>query len=60
MHFPGKGGSVTETEAENVQLVAAGSPPDFVVHLHFLFHITINPDGTVTSYIDTLTATCGC
>lgn len=36
--------------------ISQGSAPNFVIHA--LFHITINPDGTVTAFVSNFTATC--
>jgi hypothetical protein len=50
--FPGE----TETAGENYHLIAHGQAPNFVAHA--LFHITINANGDVTSFIDIVTTDC--
>lgn len=50
------GGTITGTEPISFEIISQGSDPNLIIKA--LFHITINPDGTVTSYIDTYTADC--
>jgi hypothetical protein len=49
-------GGNTQTAHEDFQVISVGSAPNFVIHT--LFHITINPDGTTTSSVDTITSEC--
>lgn len=53
--FNGKVG-VEETSTFTFSEISKGSAPNFVVQA--LFHITINPDGTVTAFVDNFSATC--
>ncbi len=58
-HFSGtfdSGVTVTETEPISFTMISQGSAPNYIIHA--LAHITINPDGTTTSYIDTYTSEC--
>jgi hypothetical protein len=58
LHFPALVGAVVETEfPRSIRMVTTGSALNF--ELHVLFHVTINPDGSVTSFVDNVTATCG-
>jgi hypothetical protein len=50
------GGTDTITEPLSFEVISQGSAPNFLFHL--LLHETINPDGTVTSFIDTFTTEC--
>ena len=50
------GGATTVTEGEHVSYVTSGGGNNLEVHL--LFHLTINPDGTLTSYVDTFSIRC--
>jgi hypothetical protein len=48
------GETVTLTFPFTFSGISKGSEPNFVIHS--IFHITINPDGTVTSFVDTFSA----
>ncbi len=50
------GGTITMTLALPFELISKGSAPNFLVHA--LLHITINPNGVVTSSIDTFSEEC--
>lgn len=50
------GGSITVTEPFTFSEISKGSAPNFIEHA--LYHVTVNPDGTVTSFIDTYSAEC--
>ena len=50
------GGTITVTEPISIELVSKGSAPNQKIKV--LFHITINPDGTTTSFIDTFSVDC--
>lgn len=45
-----------ETATSTFTIISHGSAPNFVAHSDF--HITVNADGTVTSYHDNMSATC--
>lgn len=45
-----------ETTTETFSFISQGSAPNFI--MHFDFHITVNADGTVTSYHNNFTAVC--
>jgi hypothetical protein len=47
---------VNQTINASELVIGQGSVPNF--DLHELLHITINADGTITSSIDNVTATC--
>jgi hypothetical protein len=53
LNFP-VGASITFMESE--QVVATGSAPNFL--LTDVFHLTVNPDGTTTSFRDGFTSSC--
>jgi len=53
--FNGLVGS-TETFVNNFRIIGMGPNNDFVVHENV--HVTVNPDGTVTSSVDNFSATC--
>jgi hypothetical protein len=50
------GGAVTITSPLNVELIAQGNVPNFL--LKALFHITVNPDGTVTASVSDFDTVC--
>lgn len=50
------GVTFTSTRAISTELIAQGSEPNFLFRA--LAHITVNPDGTVTSSFDTFTSAC--
>ena len=50
------GGTFTVTEPISIELVSKGSAPNQKIKV--LLHITINPDGTTTSFIDTFSVDC--
>lgn len=50
------GDTVTETMPKSVELVAQGQAPNLL--LHELIHMTVNPDGTITSSVDTFSTEC--
>jgi hypothetical protein len=47
---------VTFTFPQTFTLISEGSAPNFTVNV--LFHITFNPDGTVTAFVNTFSASC--
>jgi hypothetical protein len=49
-------GSLTETAQQSVGVISAGSAPNFTVD--FLFHLTIDANGNLTSFIYTSTTEC--
>lgn len=48
--------TLTRTEPVSSELIAQGSAPNFLFKA--LAHITVNPDGTVTSFFDSFTPAC--
>ncbi len=50
------GGTITATHPISEEIISQGSAPNFL--LKGLMHITVNPDGTVTSFVDTFTTEC--
>jgi hypothetical protein len=55
VHFSGQGG-VTQTASQQAGLVTTGSAQNLTMDT--LFHITINPNGSFTAFVDTVTSTC--
>jgi hypothetical protein len=53
--FNGKVGFET-TSTLTFSEISKGSAPNFVVQA--VFHITVNPDGTVTAFVNNFTTTC--
>lgn len=53
--FNGRVG-VEETATDTFSAISLGSAPNFVVTA--VFHITVNPDGTVTAFVNNFTAAC--
>jgi hypothetical protein len=49
-------GAAEETQVSNFTAISQGSAPNFVVH--FLFHITVNANGDITSFVDNFSAEC--
>lgn len=47
---------VEVTATDTFSEISKGSAPNFVVQA--VFHITVNPDGTVTAFVDHFTAEC--
>jgi hypothetical protein len=47
---------VESTSTVTFTEISQGSAPNFL--LHAVFHITITPNGTVTSYVDNFTVEC--
>ena len=47
---------VEQTIPQTFSEISNGSAPNFEVHS--LFHITVNPNGTVTAFVDNFTASC--
>jgi hypothetical protein len=50
------GGTYVETDVNNFRIIGQGPGNNFMVHDNF--HITVNPDGTVTSFHDNFSVTC--
>jgi hypothetical protein len=50
------GGTFTDTFVNNFKIIGQGTSPNYLVHENF--HITVNPDGTVTSFHDNFSITC--
>jgi len=50
------GGTYVETDVNNFRIIGSGPGNNFMVHDNF--HITVNPDGTVTSFHDNFSITC--
>src|SRR3954464_2843517 len=46
----------TFTQGENFHVIGQGQTPNFV--LHTLFHITVDANGNVTSFVDNFTTDC--
>jgi hypothetical protein len=49
-------GATTQTFTEDVRYIAPGRDNNLLVHYNQ--HITINPDGTVTAFVDNVRITC--
>jgi hypothetical protein len=47
---------VEQIETITISIISKGSAPNVVIHA--VFHITVRPDGTVTAFVDHLTAEC--
>ena len=47
---------IEETDAFSFSEISKGSAPNFEVHA--LLHVTVNANGTVTTFVDNFTATC--
>jgi hypothetical protein len=41
---------VEQTINDSIELISQGAAPNFVVL--FVFHFTVNPDGTLTAFVD--------
>jgi len=47
---------IEETFVLTFSEISKGSAPNFEVHM--LEHVTVNPNGTITSFVDHITANC--
>jgi hypothetical protein len=50
------GGSITVTNPISFRLISNGREPNFIVYS--LFHVTVNPDGTATSFFSNFFEDC--
>jgi hypothetical protein len=50
------GTTFNETFVNNFRMIGQGQAPNYDVHENF--HVTVNPDGTVTSFHDNFSITC--
>ena len=50
-------GTFVQTVVNNINFIAPGATANSLL-VHATFHVTVNPDGTVTAFTDTVSITC--